>query len=174
MFSLVLGQSFVFLEIVRIENFSQRQSVPIFTNQVTVGHDSVHLVSEWQNARRAQLIRDAPEIEVFDRTLGQILPFWNPLRFETAFHEDARYAAQAKVNCQGHANRASTHDDDLVPSLHCLSRSGRKLSPIGSGSLRFNSRRLDDRPPLLDLSLVIGPRASADSLRKPKQFQFCN
>src|SRR5262249_22900101 len=88
--------------------------------QVTVGHDSVHRVSGWQTARRAQLIRDAPEIEVFDCALGQILPFWNPLRFETAFHEDARYAAQPKVDCQGHANRASAHDDDLVPFLHCL------------------------------------------------------
>jgi hypothetical protein len=59
---------------------------------------------------------------VFDRALSQILSFWNPLRLNAAFHKRARYSPEPKVDCQGHPDRASAHNDDLVPFLHSPSR----------------------------------------------------
>ena len=48
------------------------------------------------------------------------MPFRNPLRLDAAFHKGARYSAQPEVDRQCHADRASAHDDDLVPFLHSL------------------------------------------------------
>ena len=44
--------------------------------------------------RRAQLVGDAPEIEVLERALRQVLALRDPLRPQVALDERARHAAQ--------------------------------------------------------------------------------
>ena len=86
----VLGQPFVVLGIVGIDDLPERRRVPELAHQVAVRGDTVHGKFGRQEARGAQLVRDAPGIEVLHRALRQPLPFWNPLRLDAAFHNGAR------------------------------------------------------------------------------------
>ena len=138
-FGLVLGQPFVVLKVVGIDDLPQRRRVPVLAGQVAVGDDSVHRVFGRQDARRPQLVGDAPEIEVLHRALRQILPLRNPLRLDAAFHQGARYSAQPEVDRQCHADWASAHDDDLVPFGH-------SFYLVGSvPNLKFAQSRRDPR-----------------------------
>ena len=50
--------------------------------------------------------------------LRQILPFGNELRFQSALDQRARYAAQAKLDCECDTDRTSADDDDLMAFPH--------------------------------------------------------
>jgi hypothetical protein len=163
---LVLRQSFVVLEIVRVDELAQRRRVPVRTGQAAIGNDPAHGIFGRQDSRGAQLIGDTPDIEMLDRALGEILALGNALRLGSALHEGARYSAQPELDRKRHADRSATHDDDLVTFVHApLSVICRERSRGGLGvddgtaffprdtpcSLQLDAGRLDDRPPFLDL-----------------------
>ena len=114
----VLGQPLVVLKIVGIDDLSQRRRVPVLAGQAPVRHHSVHRIFWRQDARCSQPVGDAPEMEMLHRALGQVLPLRDGWRLDPALDESARYAAQPEVDGQRHADRASAHDDHLMPSLH--------------------------------------------------------
>ena len=75
-------------------------------------------IARRHDARGAQLVDDAPEIEMLQRALGEVLALGNPLRLGAALHQRAGYAAQPELDGERHADRPAAHDDDLVPLLH--------------------------------------------------------
>jgi hypothetical protein len=52
---------------------------------------------------------------MLDRALRQILPLRNALRLAPAFNERTGDSPLPKVHRQRQSDRASAHDDDLVP-----------------------------------------------------------
>src|SRR5690606_8109706 len=67
--------------------------------------------------RRTQRLFGTPEMEMFHRTLSKVLTFWYLQGFRIAFDLRDFDPALAKLDCEPHANRAPTHDDD-VSLLH--------------------------------------------------------
>jgi hypothetical protein len=56
------------------------------------------------------------------RALRQVLPFGNALRLEAAFHDNARNAAQPKLDRKSNADGATADNDDLMPLDHFMLR----------------------------------------------------
>ncbi len=71
--------------------------------------------------RRAHLVGEAPEPEVLDRALGQVLALGDALRLDPPLHQRAVQAAQPEVDGERGADRAAAHDDDLMPFTHSCS-----------------------------------------------------
>src|SRR5208282_767132 len=120
MFGLVLGQSFIFLEVIGIDDLAKRRCVPVFIVEVAVRDNSTHGVIGRQHARRSHRVGNAPKIEVLHRALRQVLPFRNALRFDAAFDKGAGYSAKPKLDCERVAHRPAADNDDLMPLAHPL------------------------------------------------------
>ena len=71
-----------------------------------------------QQARGAQLVGDAPEIEVLHRALGEVLALRDALRLGAALDQRARDAAQPEVDRERDADRPAADDDDLMTLFH--------------------------------------------------------
>src|SRR5262249_21947311 len=82
--------------------------------------DAAHRIFGRQHARGAQFVGNAPEVEMLDRALGQVLPLGDALRLEAALHQCAVDAALAELDRERDADRASGDDDDLMPFGHAL------------------------------------------------------
>ena len=65
------------------------------------------------SARGPYFVDDAPEIEMLQRALGEVLPLGDLLQPGAALHERARHASQAELHGERDAHRASAHDDNL-------------------------------------------------------------
>ena len=74
-----------------------RRRVPVFAHQVAVGGDLADRIAARHEARRAQLIDDAPEIEMLERALREVLPLGNPVHPGPGLHQRAGDAAQAEI-----------------------------------------------------------------------------
>src|SRR5437764_115523 len=131
-FSLILRQTLVVLEIIRIDDLAQRRRRPIFIVQIAVSDDPAHGVIGRQDACGAQRVHNAPEIEVLDRTLCEILPLRNALRFAPALDERAGNTALAELDCERHADRSAADDDDLTSLGHYCRSS--KIGSADSGT----------------------------------------
>ena len=59
----------------------------MLAHQVLVGRYSADGVVVRHDPRRAQLVDDAPEVEVFERSLGKVLALGNLLRLEAALNQ---------------------------------------------------------------------------------------
>jgi hypothetical protein len=71
---------------------------PIRAVQVAIAGDLADREARRQEARRAQLIDDAHEIEMLERPMGQVLPFGNAAELGTTFDQRATDAAQAELH----------------------------------------------------------------------------
>src|SRR5947207_7215777 len=131
-FSLILRQTLVVLEIIRIDDLAQRRRRPIFIVQIAVSDDPAHGVIGRQDACGAQRVHNAPEIGVLDRTLCEILPLRNALRFAPALDERAGNTALAELDCERHADRSAADDDDLKSLGHYCRSS--KIGSADSGT----------------------------------------
>ena len=72
------------------------------------------------DARGAQLVDDAPEVEMLERALGEVLPLGDALRLAAALDQRAGDAAQPEIDRERHADRPAADDDDLMPFAHLL------------------------------------------------------
>ncbi len=111
---LILRQPLVVLEVVGVDDLAQRRRVPVVAGEALIRDDAVHRIVGRQHARGAQLVRDAPEIEMLDRALGEVLPLRDPLRLGAALDQHAGYAAQPQIDRERHADRPAAHDRDLI------------------------------------------------------------
>ena len=113
-FALVLRQSFVFLEVIGIDDFAQRRRVPIFAVEVAIGDDAAHRIGRRQQPRGAQRVGDAPKIKMLDRALRKILTLGDALRLEPAFDQSAVYAALPELDRERDADGSTADDDGLI------------------------------------------------------------
>ncbi len=88
-FHQILRQAFVFLEIIIVDDFAQRRRVPIIALQIAIRNYAAHRVFRRQHPRGAHRVGDAPAIEVFHRTLRQVLALGNELRLGAPLDQSA-------------------------------------------------------------------------------------
>ena len=77
LFETILRQPIVLLEVVVAEDLAALRSVPVVAHQAPVGDDTGGRHLGRQQALRAHLVDAAPEIEVLERALCQVLALWD-------------------------------------------------------------------------------------------------
>src|SRR5215469_7668933 len=97
-FGLILRQTLVRLEIIRIDDLAQRRRRPILIVEVAVSDDTAHWIVGRQDACGAQPVQNAPKIEMLDRTLSEVLPFRNALWLAPPLDERAGEAALTELD----------------------------------------------------------------------------
>ena len=70
---LVLRQPVVLLEVVGAHELAPGRRVPVLAHQRFVGGDLADRIAGRHDARGAQLVDDAPEVEMLERALGEVL-----------------------------------------------------------------------------------------------------
>ncbi len=127
----VLGQPLVGLEVIVAHQLVPRREVPVLAHQVAVGRDRADGVAGWEEAGGAQLVGDAPEVEVLQSARREVLALGDALGGEASFHQGAGDVAPAQLDGQGHAHRSPADDDHRVAPLHLTS----SRAVCASGSL---------------------------------------
>ena len=118
LFGQVLGQALVGDVVVAAQLLAARRRPPVLAVQVLVGGDPADGVSLRHDARRPQLVLDAPEVEVLQGALREVLPLGNALGQQVAANDDDVHPAHAEVQPHRDANRPAADHDDLVPFRH--------------------------------------------------------
>src|SRR5262249_34957908 len=127
-------------------------------------------ITRRHDARCAQFVDDAPEIEVLQRTLGQVLALRYLLQLAAALNERARHAPQPKIDRKRDPHRPTAHDDHLIVFVHASSRgrayitNNREASPRTAGRRRLNREPCD----LAGLSRVGVPRPYKENTVRSK------
>ena len=114
----VLGQPVVRLKIIWTDELSLGRSVPVGAHQIFVGHDPADGVVGRHDACGPQLVGNAPEIEVLERALREILPLRDPLQLGSALDQGATHSPQPQLQCESRSDRPSAHDHHLVFLFH--------------------------------------------------------
>ena len=131
LFHLVLRQPVVLLEVIVVDQLAARRREPILPVQVAMAGDLADREARRQEARGAQLIDDAHEVEVLERAVGEVLALGNAPELGAAFHQRAGDAPHSELHGQRHADRPAAHDHDLK-FLHCIPLAPTILSSHGS------------------------------------------
>src|SRR4029077_1892407 len=91
---------------------------PGFAREAAVGGDFADWIAGRHDARGAQFVRQAPELEMFQCALGEVLAFGDARKFNAGFNQRAADTAQPEVDGERHADRSASHDDDLMTRVH--------------------------------------------------------
>ena len=119
----VLRQAFVLLVVERLHRLASGRRVPVVAHQVLVRRDAADGVVVRHDAGRTQFVHDAPEVEVLQRALAEVLSLGDALRLRVPFHDRARDAPHPKLDAERRTHRPSASDDHLVALSHAsLSR----------------------------------------------------
>src|SRR5690242_7119461 len=92
--------------------------MPVLARQVAIGRDLADRRVRWHHPRPPQRVGDAPEMEMLQRPLRQVLPLGDPVHAGTRLDQHAGDAAQAKHDRERHADRPSADDSDPGVLLH--------------------------------------------------------
>ena len=113
-----MRQPFVLFEIIRVDDLAQRRRIPKLACQIAVSDDAAHRIFGRQHARGANIVGNAPRIEMLHRTLRQILPFGDTLRLNAPLDQGTRDTAQSEFDGERGADRSTTDDGDLIVLIH--------------------------------------------------------
>ena len=145
----VLRQALLLLKEEIAHHFAAGRRLPVFAREIAVGGDFADRIAARHQTRGAQRLVEAPEIEMFERALGQPLPLRDVGETGAAFDDDAGDAAQAEVERERRPDRAAADDDDLCAySSRVFSRSMPALHSIPGRKYR---RRLSERPATMNM-----------------------
>src|SRR6185436_13682883 len=102
-------------EVIRAHHFSTCGRVPVIARQAAVSRNLAYRVAWRHEPRRPDLVHNAPEIEVLQRALGEILTLGYLLEAGATFDERAGDAAQPQLHGERNADRTCAHYDNLMP-----------------------------------------------------------
>ena len=85
--------------------------------QVAVGDDEVPGEIGRRRARGAQPVGDAPEMEMFERALGEVLPLGNVVVAAPPLDQRAGDPAQPEIDGERQTHRPAADDGDLTAPL---------------------------------------------------------
>ena len=117
-FHAVLRQAVIVLEVIRPHDFATGRGLPILAREIAVGRDLADRKAGRQQARAAQLVGDAEEIEMLERALGEVLALGDEVALGAAFHQRTGNATLAQIDRQRHAHRPAADDDHLILFFH--------------------------------------------------------
>ena len=115
---LVLRHPVVGLGIERMQQLAPSGRMPELARQAFVGGDLADCIARRHHPRGAQLVDDAPEAEMLERAVGQVLALGDAMHADAGFHQHAGYAAQSELDGERHTDRPAAHDDHLVSFAH--------------------------------------------------------
>ena len=114
LFHQILRKPLIGLEVIGRDEISLPRRVPVLAHEIAVRDDAADRIAARHDARRTQLVGDAPEIKMLQGALGEVLPFRDPLRRVIALDQRARHVAQAELDGKRHPDRPAAHDHDLM------------------------------------------------------------
>ena len=120
-FEAVLRQAIVFLEVIVAEDFAALEVVPVVAHQAAISDNARRRDFRRQHSLRAHLVDAAPEIEMLERALRQVLALRDVVHPHAPLDQRARYSALGEIDGQPDAHRAAADNDDLISLAHARS-----------------------------------------------------
>src|SRR6185295_7764068 len=109
----VLRQPFVVGEVIWPHQFALQPVIFVAAQQRAVGCHAADAVVARNRPRRTKLRLRAPEVEVLQRALGQVLTLRDRLRTAEPFDQNASNAALAELDRETKTYRPASDNDDL-------------------------------------------------------------
>ncbi len=119
---LILRQTLVRLRVEGANRLTPRRRVPPRRRQVAIGRELADGIGRRHETGRADLIDDAPELEVLERALREVLALGDRVHLATALDERALDAAQPEVEREAEPDWPCAYDDDVIRPRHASSR----------------------------------------------------